>query len=151
MNQGITLSGFYQVYYPKVSILYNIPRYLSCIFPLVLTCIFALHLSYQYPNPRYVLTMNVPCPMSCNGPCQPNIQHMQVFPTRMFLSMYKFSPLPQAVWAFLCKSIPLQRSTILSLKLFWTATLDLVMFSYHELSRVHLGFMPPRTTRDYAT
>ena len=31
INQGITLSGFYQVYYPKVSIMYNIPQYLSCI------------------------------------------------------------------------------------------------------------------------
>ena len=109
ISQGIKSSDFHRVHYPKVSAPSNIPRYLLCIFFLVLTCIFALHLSYQYPYPRHVLTMNVPCSKSCNGPCQPNIAYIG-YSNHMFLSMY--------ISSVLCRTSYGLPHVVLSLKSF---------------------------------
>ena len=71
-------------------------------------------------------------------------------PTRIILSMYMYSPLSYIVRVSSRNSILLQCSATI-LEIVWTATLVLARFPYHELSRVQQGFMPPRTTRDYAT
>ena len=86
---------------------------------------------------------------SCNGPCQPNISHIQV---------------TQLVCFIPCKcSVPCRRPYGLSheilnyfnivpwsLRSVWTVTLNLARVFQHELSFVQLGLMLPRATRDYA-
>ena len=70
--------------------------------------------------------------------------------TRIIPSMYMYSPLPYIVRVPSRYSILLQRSVTI-LEIARTAILVLARFPYHELSRVQLGFTPPRTIRDYAT
>jgi len=115
INQGITSSGFYQVYNPKVSIMYTIPWCLSCIPSQGIYHVYLLCTSRT----------SIPTRVLCQLRMSLAQFHVMVH-VNLIYSICRFS---QLVCFFPCISSVLCRRpyglshvNVLSLRLFWTAS-----------------------------